>query len=144
MIRSHKCVFCWSGLAHVTAVLISDISTNCSAISDLQQHNNLSNHLTTVNKYISYYNTRASVCLSVQTITRAFVQLGASDSTRALLGVAGRSSSLSLAVCGRAAKIRSLLRRHALVWAAILCAHAPRCNCDDLYPTGHVRRTGSY
>ena len=97
---------------------------------------------------ISYYNTRASVCLfvclSVQTITRAFVWLGASDSTRALLRVAGRSSSLSLAVCARPAKIRSLLRRHALVWAAILCAHAPRCNCDDLYPTGHVRRTGSY
>ena len=89
-------------------------------------------------------NTRASVCLSVQTITRAFVRLGASDSTRALLGVAGRSSSLSLAVCARPAKIRSLLRRHALVWAAILRAHAPRCNFDDLYPTGHVRRTGSY
>ena len=102
-----------------------------------------------------------SVCLFVQTITRAFVRLGASDSTRALLGVVGRSSSLSLAVCGRPAKIRSLPRRHALVWAAILsahgprciatiftsiylCAHAPRCNCDDLYPTGHVRRTGSY
>ena len=84
------------------------------------------------------------VRLSVQTITRAFVRLGASDSTRALLGVAGRSSSLSLAVCARPAKIRSLLRRHTLVWAAILCAHAPRCNCDDLYPTGHVRRTGSY
>ena len=91
-----------------------------------------------------YYNTGASVCLSVQTITRAFVRLGASDSTRAVLGVAGRSSSLSLAVCGRTEKIRSLLRHHALVWAAILCAHALRCNCDDLYPTGHVQRTGSY
>ena len=37
-------------IAHVTAVLISDTSTNRSAISDLQQHNNLSNHLATVNK----------------------------------------------------------------------------------------------
>ena len=83
-------------------------------------------------------------CLFVQTITRAFVRLGASDSTRALLGVAGRSSSLSLAVCGRPEKIQSLLRRHALVWAAILYAQAPCCNCDNLYPTGHVRRTGSY
>ena len=82
---------------------------------------------------ISYYNTGASVCFSVQTIMRAFVRLGASDSTRALLGVAGRSSSLSLAVCGRPAKIRSLLRCHALVWAAILSAHAPRSDCDDLY-----------
>ena len=57
---------------------------------------------------------RLFVCLFVQTITRAFVRLGASDSTRALLGVAGRSSSLSLAVCARPAKIRSLLRRKCL------------------------------
>ena len=62
---------------------------------------------------------RLFVCLFVQTITRAFVRLGASDSTRALLGVAGRSSSLSLAVCGRPAKIRSLLRRHAFTLTSI-------------------------
>ena len=90
--------------------------------------------------------TGASVCLFVcpDDHARGFVRLGASDSTRALLGVAGRSSSLSLAVCAHPAKIRSLLRRHALVWAAILCAHTPHCNCDHLYPTGHVGRTGSY
>ena len=63
---------------------------------------------------ISYYNTGASVCLFVQTITGVFVRLGASDSTRAVLGVAGRSSSLSLAVCGRPEKIQSLLRRKCL------------------------------
>ena len=33
-------------------MLISDISTNRSAISDLQQHNNLSNHLATVNNIL--------------------------------------------------------------------------------------------
>ena len=39
-------------------MLISDISTNRSAISDLQQHNNLSNHLATVNNTQIYFGPR--------------------------------------------------------------------------------------